>query len=387
MRITCVHQGYELYGSDRCFTESVAAMRAAFPDARIDVVLPRHGPIESRLDGNASRIIAEPIWVLRRRNIGRLATLGLLRLPFAIARAVKRCRSSDVVYINTTVVIDYLVAARLFPRRAILHIHEIPEGMTLSAFRALVRFSRATVIFNSRTTRDAFALPGTVRSSVIYNGVAGPLDAESVTYDGMRKLRVLMLGRISAGKGQDVLLRALRSLPPTSRSRVDVRIVGSAFEDPGKEQGLRDAVLHDDLGDIVSVEPFVDDPGPLYRWADIVVVPSVRAESLGRVAIEAMSYGRPPIASAIGGLLEVVEHGRSGWLTTPGDAAGLAQILQNVIADPRSWQSFGGAARARYEATFSEASAATALVAIISSMDRQPGGVASAGELATRNRP
>ena len=45
MRIACVHQGYELYGSDRCFAESVAAIRAAFPEADIEVVLPRRGPI------------------------------------------------------------------------------------------------------------------------------------------------------------------------------------------------------------------------------------------------------------------------------------------------------------------------------------------------------
>ena len=37
MRIICVHQGYELYGSDRCFIESVAAMRAAWPEAEIEV--------------------------------------------------------------------------------------------------------------------------------------------------------------------------------------------------------------------------------------------------------------------------------------------------------------------------------------------------------------
>ena len=49
MRIACVHQGYELYGSDRCFVESVAAFREAFPEAEIEVVLPRPGPIAAAL--------------------------------------------------------------------------------------------------------------------------------------------------------------------------------------------------------------------------------------------------------------------------------------------------------------------------------------------------
>ena len=53
MRIACVHQGYELYGSDRCFVESVAALRAAFPHAEIEVVLPRDGPIVAALAPHA----------------------------------------------------------------------------------------------------------------------------------------------------------------------------------------------------------------------------------------------------------------------------------------------------------------------------------------------
>ncbi|TIV30126.1 MAG: glycosyltransferase family 1 protein, partial [Mesorhizobium sp.] len=59
MRIACVHQGYELYGSDRSFAESVAALRAAFPAAEIEVVLPREGPIVEILKPHASRIVFE----------------------------------------------------------------------------------------------------------------------------------------------------------------------------------------------------------------------------------------------------------------------------------------------------------------------------------------
>ena len=56
MRIVCVHQGYELYGSDRCFIDSVAALREAWPQADIEVVLPREGPIAAPLRALASRV-------------------------------------------------------------------------------------------------------------------------------------------------------------------------------------------------------------------------------------------------------------------------------------------------------------------------------------------
>ena len=106
MIITCVHQGYELYGSDRSFVATLAGIRAAYPAAEIEVVLPRDGPIVDLLAPAASKITVEPLWVLRRKDLPRLATVGLLALPAALLRASARLRRSDIVYINTSVVAD-----------------------------------------------------------------------------------------------------------------------------------------------------------------------------------------------------------------------------------------------------------------------------------------
>jgi len=365
MRISCVHQGYELYGYDRCFVESVLAIRAACPDADIEVVLPRSGPIVALLAGAASRVVFEPIWVLRRRELKRLATIGMLHLPLAIARAARRFAARDLVYINTTVIADHILAARLFPGRCLLHVHEIPEGTTRTILRALVRWSGASIIFNSRATQAAFALPPRSDAHVVYNGIAGPDHPEPITYDGVRRLRVLMLGRISRIKGQEVLLDALALLPPAERDRIELRIVGSAFEDAAREQALDARVRDIHPAGAVSREPFTADTAPLYRWADIVVVPSRLPESLGRVAIEAMSYGRPTIASSIGGLAEVVEDGRTGWLVPPDRADALAATLRHIITEPAAWAGFAAAARARYEALFSAGAAATAIGTLV----------------------
>ena len=367
MRITCVHQGYELYGSDRSFAESVRAIRVRYPEAEIDVVLPRAGAIVDLLKDAASRILFEPLWVLRRRDLWRLALLGPLRLPAALARAVARFRASDLVYINTSVITDYMLAARFFPGKAVLHIHEIPEGATLSLLRGLVRWSGAEIIFNSQATRAAFPLAAHRRSHVIYNGVAGPTAAEAPTYDGQRPLRVLMLGRISRIKGQEVLVDAL-GLIPGCQKRFEVRIVGSAFGDPGREQALRERVAAAGLGGTVSLTPFVAEPEGHLRWADVVVVPSRRPESLGRVAIEAMAFGRPPIASAIGGLREVVDHGRTGWLVPPNEPAALAEALRGILADPDVLRRMAAPARARYEALFGEKAAVDALTAVLAGL-------------------
>ena len=365
MRIACVHQGYELYGSDRCFIETVRGLRTAFPSAAIDVVLPRPGPIVDALADVASTVQFEALWILRRRGLARLATVGLLRLPGALLRAARRFAASDLVYVNTTVVADHLLVSRFFPGRAILHAHEIPEGVTRRVLRALMLWSGAEIVFNSRATRDAFALPSRRRASVIHNGIAGPAAPEPVTFDGTRPLRLLMLGRISRIKGQCVLLDALDALPAAVRARVEVRIVGSAFEDPDRERALAERIAASTGAARVHLLPFTADPAPHYRWADVVVVPSRLPESLGRVAIEAMAYGRPALVSGIGGLVEVVAHASTGWIVPPDDAPALAAALAGIVERPAAWRSYGAAARTRYETLFSEAAAAEAIAALV----------------------
>lgn len=374
-RIACIHQGYELYGSDRSFAESVAALRQAYPAAEIEVVLPREGPILSLLNGTASRIVIEPLWVLRRRNLPRLLAAAPVALPLAVLRAARRLRRCDLVYINTSVIVDHTLAARFFPGKAIHHIHEIPEGATRTLLRRLILWGRSRLIFNSQATRQAFPLPPGYESDVIYNGVTGPADWSPTDYDGSRPLRVLMLGRINRIKGQEILLAAVAALSPELRERVEVRIVGSAFEDPDLERALRDAVVEAGLDGRVRVEPFVDDPSPLYRWADIVVVPSRRPESLGRVAIEAMAFGRPPLASAIGGLQEVVEDGVTGRLLPPNDAEALSRALAQTILAPQDLPAMARAGRQRFAALFSDQAVARAIAAVAGDMLGRNGSV------------
>jgi glycosyltransferase involved in cell wall biosynthesis len=352
MRIVCVHQGYELYGSDRCFIDSVAALREAWPQAEIEVVLPREGPIAAPLRALASRVSIEPLFILRRRGLLKLIASAPFRLPIALARAIRRMRGADLVYINTMMVADYLLAARFFAAKTIAHVHEIPDGLKLAVFRRLLNWTRAETLFNSKATRAAYVLPDTRPQHVVYNGIAAP-EAVSGDYDGTRPLRLLMLGRINRIKGQDLLIEALALLPREIAQRLRVRIVGETFEN----DHVRDATLHKAVRDaglesIVSFEPFQTDPTPLYRWADAVVVPSRLPEALGRVAIEAMAHRRPPLVARIGGLPEIVEDRVSGWIVAPNDAPALAHTLSEAVTKPEEWKGYGAAARARFETTF-----------------------------------
>ena len=365
MRIICVHQGYELYGSDRCFIDSVAALRDAWPKADIEVVLPREGPIVAPLRPLATRITFEPLFILRRRGFIKMLASAPFRLPLALGRAIRRMRAADLVYVNTMMVVDYLLAARFFAAKTLVHVHEIPDGLKLAVFRRLLAWTRAEAIFNSRATRAAYALPPDRTQHVLYNGIAAPRAASDVDYDGVRPLRLLMLGRINRIKGQDLLIEALASLPHAVARRLEVRIVGDSFEnDIAREQALRAAAIMEGLNGTVRFEPFQPDPAPLYRWADVVVVPSRLPEALGRVAIEAMAHARPALVARIGGLPETVEDRVSGWIVPPDDAQALARAITEIVIRP-DWHAYGAAARARFDAVFAAPAIARQFQAIV----------------------
>ncbi len=91
--------------------------------------------------------------------------------------------------------------------------------------------------------------------------------------------------------------------------------------------------------------------GPFYERAAVVVVPS-RREGYGVAAREAMAYGRPVVATRVGGLVDAIEDGVTGILVPPGDAGALRQALAGLLADAGRRAALGRAARAFAEARF-----------------------------------
>ena len=85
---------------------------------------------------------------------------------------------------------------------------------------------------------------------------------------------------------------------------------------------------------------------PLYERAAVVACPS-RREGFGIACAEAMAHGRPVVASAVGGLLDLVVDGETGILVPPGDVERLRAALQHLLDDAALRREMGEAARAR----------------------------------------
>jgi glycosyltransferase involved in cell wall biosynthesis len=160
--------------------------------------------------------------------------------------------------------------------------------------------------------------------------------------DGM--LTVVMPGRLTAWKGQAVLLQAIARL---SRRDVCCVLVGS---DQGRTKYTRELEkISESLGiaDRVRIVGQIEDVPAALMLADVVVHASTQAEAFGRVVIEAQAMGRPVIATNLGGPSETVEHGVTGWLTNPGDVASLTAALEEALSmDPDTRTALGERARA-----------------------------------------
>lgn len=353
-RVSFVHPGRELYGSDRALIETVTAVVTAFPQAAVEAVVPGDGPIVEPLARTGACVVTSPLWVPGRVPLAMLLTVGAVRFVPALIRAALRFRRSDLVYVNTSAAIDHLVAARFFPGRAVVHVREAPEGWKRRVLRALLLWSRAELVFDSRATEAAFGFGPERRAHVVYDGVPDPGPVEPPADDGIRPRRLLAIGRLGRDTGQDVLIDALARISPELRDRLEVRIVGGGGEDDETALALAGRVREAGLVASVSLLPFTAEFGDHYRWADVVVVPTRGTESLGRVAIEAMAHGRPALVSALGALQEIVQDGRTGWFVPPGDVDALARALAAVVERPDRWSGFGAAARERYERVFAE---------------------------------
>jgi glycosyltransferase involved in cell wall biosynthesis len=259
-----------------------------------------------------------------RRRPWRALLLPLFLLSFARS-ARKAARDADVVHAHW---LPSAGVALLTGRPTIAQVWgtdvELARRLPWLA-RAILRRARLVVAPSSALASDAQALgAGEVR--VIPSGV----DVPTAIGEEDDPAFVLFAGRLSPEKGVLELVEAANGVP--------LVIVGDG---PLRERvpGARGFVPHEELV-------------ALYERAAVVAVPSFR-EGFGVVCAEAMAHGRPVVASAVGGLLDLVADGETGFHVPPGDVEALRSALQRLLEDPELRRRMGEAGRERVRERFS----------------------------------
>ena len=189
---------------------------------------------------------------------------------------------------------------------------------------------------------QCFLPPMADRTRVIPNFLDG--EKVSISPKDLPEQFVLFAGSAAANKGLHVLLKAVRATRP------DVWLVVMATGPRKWLDGLQRTADH-------RIVFYRNAPHPVVMtaWERCLfgVIPSLWPDPCPTVALEAMSRGKPVVASAVGGLTSIVMDGETGILVPPGDVEALRQALCRLIGDGRSRRRMGQAARERLRSGFS----------------------------------
>lgn len=299
-----------------------------------------------RFDGDyAGRFIAEAVERLEARGVevdvvspGRYRDFGLAydggvasnvrKRPWAgapflasMARSIRRAaKTADLVHAHWLPT-GGIAALSGKPFVVTLHGTDVEVARRAPRLARLVMHRASGVIAVSRSlAREAIAL-GANSVEVIPNGVELPADAGA---DEAEPPEVLFVGRLSPEKGVTDLLSVADGL--------NLVIVG-------------DGPLRGDVPDALGFVPREEYERRLTRAA-MVVCPS-RREGFGLACAEAMAFGKPVVATAVGGLRDLVIDGETGILVPAFDPAALRAGIDRLLADRTLRLQLGVAARAR----------------------------------------
>ncbi|MCX5717491.1 MAG: glycosyltransferase family 4 protein [Nitrospirae bacterium] len=157
----------------------------------------------------------------------------------------------------------------------------------------------------------------------------------------------LYSGRIVRGKGLESLMRAMIDVVKIN-DKILLVLIGSGDLD----ESLKDMGYELGLEKYINFEGLIENVDEYLNASDIFILPSF-SEGMPNSLLEAMACGLPVIASKIGGVVDVVEDGKSGILFEPGDVSGLASAMIKLLNDNELRLKLGAEARKRIVDSFS----------------------------------
>lgn len=314
--------------------------------------------------GDLDRILKDGghrVWYLGKRR----------GFDFRIFRALRRVfREFDPHVVHThTISLRYVFPVawiRRVPAR-IHTIHSMPDkeaGSWIWLRRLAFRCGVVPVAIADEVAAGVRSLYGIDNPPNIANGI--PIDEYSHpqvqrnewrSREGVKEsdLLIVSIGRIDRSKNQALAIRALHGM----RERADTVLLFAGEGSREVLDQLRTLVDELDLSGHVRFLGRRTDIPDLLGAADLFVLSS-DFEGNPLTVLEAMAAGQPVIATAVGGIPELVEHGVSGLLTPAGDTSALAKSFDALAADPARRVAMGRIARVRARARFDASTMASA---------------------------
>ncbi|MCX5706668.1 MAG: sugar transferase, partial [Candidatus Omnitrophica bacterium] len=236
---------------------------------------------------------------------------------------------------------------------------DLPKNLLLK-YLILVsaRFVPKKIITNSDYMRNQFIKNGIVSCKVetVYPGFVlkdfycSGEDAES--YKGRFGIKpdefvVGCLGSLVKQKGQEYLIKATKLLKDKIPN-LKVMIVGDKISDTdiqGTKESLIELTHHLKLDDIVIFTGFIKEHAKMLNILDLLVLTSISPETFGRVAVEGMLCGKAVIATAAGGILEIIKDGQTGRLVQAANPEELARVIEELYNNKKQRQEIAHSAK------------------------------------------
>jgi glycosyltransferase involved in cell wall biosynthesis len=306
------------------------------------------GPLVQAAGAAGVDVLELPERSLRRRGRSGRAAIDLAARARDVARLARRHRPAVVVATGQRPILAAAAAPLAGARLVVLH-QDLPPGPAVAAaLRAASRRAGTVVATSAATARVAGA-----RATVIHPGVA--LERWSIPAPPPGTPRALCLGALVPGKRADLALEIAARVPGLS---LDVAGDPLPGDPPAFAASLRERAARSDLDGRVRFLGAVEDPRRALAEAHVLLHCADR-EGFGLALVEALAAGRPVVAPAAGGPLEIVTPA-CGRLYAPGDAAAGAAAVEEVLADERA----PAAARER-AAAFDARAAARRFAAVV----------------------
>ncbi|QXE90914.1 glycosyltransferase [Geomonas subterranea] len=348
------HSSY-LFGAENCALALIEGLdKERFESA---VVLPADGLFKQRLAelGVKTHILPLEWWV---KNEGRLLH-AQQEIPLALDRLLRIIdeEKPDVIHSNTSVICWGAIAAALKGIPHVWHVHEILNGhpslqsiLPLPLLYESINFLTDRAVTVSQAVSDelaGFVEPAKVR--LIYNGVpchaaAAPDKLRAELGAGPKQRIAVCVTSLQKYKGLDNLVAAAAKAC-TRDERLLFAIAGGGSPEAVAE--LRQQVKDLNLEDKVFHLGFRNDVADILAGADLFVLPSTK-EAFPLVVLEAMSQGKPVVATDCGGTREMVLEAETGYIVPVQDPEALAEKILELCSDPARGTAMGEAARKRY---------------------------------------
>ncbi len=332
--------------------------------------------------GHRVEVVARPEseFAARSKRTPALTLAGSRYYPLAGARKLARlARNADVIHIHRSADLALAATAKLLSRNHPKLVYSRHMAITRDRRRSLVHrlmFKQVDMLLTitgqvAAAARDRLPLPA-ARIRHLAPGVeAGPggADCDALRPPGVDFV-VGCFSRLEPAKGQHELIDALAKLE-NEGLKIGAIIAGPAM-DAAYAERLRAQVAAAGLEARVHFAGPLEDARPAMACCDAVVMPS-QAETLGLVLIEAMLQGVPVVATAAGGVLEVINNGETGLTYPVGDSDALARCLARLARDPEFRTGLARAGQAMARERHDRARHLAQLEQILSSL-QQPDG-------------